>query len=68
MVRKTFIISLTTALCAIFLIRSAATEVVHIPDANLRAAINKTLNKKIGGCCPHEIRDAKPDETKGRDP
>ncbi len=46
MVRKTFIISLTTALCAIFLIRPAATEVVHIPDANLRAAINKTLNKK----------------------
>ena len=46
MVRKTFIISLTTALCAIFLIRPAATELVNIPDVNLRAAINKTLNKK----------------------
>ena len=46
MVRKTFVISLTTALCAIiFLIRPAATEVVNISDANLQAAINKTLNK-----------------------
>ncbi len=46
MVRKTFVISLISALCTIFLIRPAATEVVNIPDANLRAAINETLNKK----------------------
>ena len=46
MIRKTFVIRLTVALCAVFLIRPAATEVVNIPDANLRAAINETLNKK----------------------
>jgi len=45
MLRKTFVIRLTIALYAIFLIRPAATEVVNIPDANLRAAINKTLHK-----------------------
>ncbi len=43
---KTLARILTFALCAIFLIRPAATEDVHIPDANLRAAINETLNKK----------------------
>ena len=46
MIRKAFVLGLTTALCAIVLIRPAATEVVNIPDANLRAAINETLNKK----------------------
>ena len=45
MVRKTFVIRLTILLCTIFLMMPATAEVVHIPDVNLRAAINKTLNK-----------------------
>ena len=45
MLRKTFVISLTTVLCAVSLMMPATAEVVHIPDSNLRAAINKTLNK-----------------------
>lgn len=45
MVRKTFVIRLTALLCTIFLMMPATAEVVHIPDVNLRAAINKTLNK-----------------------
>ena len=39
---KTLVI---TALCAIFLMRIATAEVVHIPDANLRTAVNKALGK-----------------------
>ena len=46
---KTLVITLITALCAIFLIIPAtANDVVpltDIPDANLRAAIHKTLDK-----------------------
>ena len=42
---KTALIPLTTVLCTIFLMMSATAEGVHIPDANLRTAINKTLNK-----------------------
>ena len=46
---KTFVITLITALCAIVLMRPATandvSDVVNIPNANLRAAIHKTLDK-----------------------
>ena len=45
MVRKTFVIRLTILLWTIFLMMPATAEVIHIPDVNLRTAINKTLNK-----------------------
>lgn len=42
---KMTLITLTTVLCAICLTMSATAELVNIPDANLRAAINKALDK-----------------------
>ncbi len=42
---KMTLITLTTVLCAICLTMSATAELVNIPDANLRAAIHKTLDK-----------------------
>ena len=45
MTRKTLVISLIPALCALFFMRAAPAEVVYIPDADLRAAILKKLNK-----------------------
>ena len=45
MTPKTLLRPLITTLCVIYLVIPAIAEVIHIPDANLRAAINKTLDK-----------------------
>ena len=42
---KTLVITLITALCALFFMRAAPAEVVSIWDEDLRAAILKKLNK-----------------------
>ena len=42
---KTLVITLITALCALFFMRAAPAEVVYIWDEDLRAAILKKLNK-----------------------
>ena len=45
MTLKTLVITLITALCALFFMRAAPAEVVYIWDEDLRAAILKKLNK-----------------------